>query len=284
MRPIDPSKHFQGDLCEVCGTTLRYKRGLRCVECTRRQNARKYKGDAAPLDPTKPRPIVSRASVGVSLSHYASSVTARERSARLDMLIHGENPDEAKTICGGDLHRASLPVGFTPKPSGYEQKIEAQHAENDVLRAAIRDVWSRLPNIVTIPDVMAAVPPAVVEPINPTRWPITVSAILVELGATPVPKTMGMRRYVVRGAMPAPQRRRGKRGPDKKPWERPAAAAAAANQDSAERQTRMVNGSSRRAPEYRAGRPTHGRPSAGQKDQRENETPHFGQAGRRRYG
>jgi hypothetical protein len=215
MRPIDPSKYFEGAECVVDHSTRRYKRGGRCVECVRRDNARKHGRQVTPFDPTRP-PTVSREKISTSLARYASSITARERSARLDALIRGANPDETKTICAGDIYRASLPIGLPVKVSTYDRQVEARHAENDALRDALRDVWPRLPDVVTIPDVTAAVPPAVVEPINPTRWPITVSTILVELGAKPVPKSMGLRRYVVRGAVPA----RRKRSPNGKPVQR----------------------------------------------------------------
>lgn len=207
-RPIDPSKYFEGAECVVDHSTRRYKRGGRCVECVRRDNARKHGREAAPFDPTRP-PTVSRERIGTSLAHYASSIIARERSARLDALICGADPDETKTICAGDIYRASLPVGLPVKVSTYDQQVEARHAENDVLREAIKEAWLRLPNIITIPVLLdhdAAIR-AAVSVINPTRRALAASAILVNLGATPVPKTMGIRHYVVRGAMPARRKR-----------------------------------------------------------------------------
>jgi hypothetical protein len=210
-RPIDPNRYYEGTRCNTCGTTRRYKKSGACVECTRVANASKRRRHNDPLNPS---PIIAKETVSNAVSHYYSSVAARERSARLDALIRRDDPDENKPLCGGDLHRASLPVGYTSPNTEvtYRERMAVQYVENDALRDAIRDAWASLPDCITVPAVLdhnAAIRAAVAA-INPTRLPLVTSAILIGLGARQVPKSYGVRWYVVRSAMPAICRRRGR--------------------------------------------------------------------------
>jgi hypothetical protein len=212
-RPIDPNRYYEGTRCNTCGTTRRYKKSGACVECTRVANAGKRHRHTDPLNPS---PLIAKETFSNAASHYYSSVAARERSARLDALIRRDDPDKAKPLCGGDLHRASLPVGYTSPNTEvtYRKRMEVQYVENDALRDAIRDAWASLPGCITVPAVLdhnAAIRAAVAA-INPTRLPLVTSAILVELGAKPVHKTFGVRRYIVRGPLPSKR----KRGPNRR--------------------------------------------------------------------
>jgi len=226
MRPTDPSQYIRAEKpCRRCGTIWRHHRGT-CVECSRRRNARKYaermaersrvqrlRGEhkTTPQRATKRTPQVnatmpmhrSAAEIrfGFQVSSYLGSTAAIERSRHLDRLIrvHSEKGNDSPAmVTAGDLHRASLRVGAAERDTSHDYpRLKSQrHAENDALAAAIEKVRPTLADLVTVDDVLGAVPPQVVEPIMPTRRRYAASSAMAQLGIVKVkPGQRGRHRY-----------------------------------------------------------------------------------------
>jgi hypothetical protein len=192
-RPI-VGRYFEGALCRKCGTTTRYIRSKTCVECAHRRNIKKYparsrRSRAADYNQDRTDQAPGKSSVASALDYYSRTPSARARSQYLDERVRerfanllDDAPTEPATATAGELHRASLPVGVAHAVEQRQSDVERRHAENDAIRAALKRVIPKLPDLATIPDVLAALPPAVVEPVAPTRLPYQIAVLLRELG------------------------------------------------------------------------------------------------------
>jgi hypothetical protein len=166
---------------------------------TSHTNSREYmknymrKRRAAGLDGSRPRKddLRPEASAGApDWEGYLRSPNARERSARLDRLVRsrfakllGETPDRKPTLTGGDLHRASLPVGYKP-PVGQTAGDQQRADDAAVFKDAMKQIFDGLPGAVTTYDVAARLPAAVVKLMG-RRLQIQIAKFLVGQGATP---------------------------------------------------------------------------------------------------
>jgi hypothetical protein len=305
-RPTDPSRYVQGPLCNKCGTTTRYPTGI-CVECTKRRNAAKYErrrekpekavktehGKAGRPEKIiitdwagrSSAPMTTANKISNALIGYSRSVGAlerskrldaivRSRSAHLDALILGKKSDEDEAPkCGGDLHRASLPVGYHRPTLTYRDSDVQRAAERAPLVAAVEAIYDDLPDLVTAKDVAGRLDPALLAAMK-FRWFLAITARLKKLGAVQVEAgntADGTR--VTLYVTHHPERYDGMKG--RKLY----AAYAAVKGEQRVQRPRAV---SRRAlnPKIRggtaAGRATHGRPSKGQSDQTENKIACFG--------
>jgi len=209
-KTADPSGHFRSEKpCKRCGTFWRHA-DQTCVECTRLRNAKKYakrkrtRSQAIEEAPVKQTPRKdSEISLGFKISSYHNSVPAIERSRYLDRLIRvrsglEDEQGSPRVVTAGDLHRASLPVGGKSRDTSadYPKLAGARHAQNDALAAAIEKVRSTLPDLVTVDDVMDAVPREVIEPIMVSRRRYAASSAMAQIGIVKVhPGQRGRHRF-----------------------------------------------------------------------------------------
>ena len=167
-RPIE-GNYFEGAVCKKCRTTTRYIKGRYCVECARRQNAKKFARRMGKVyDPGAPETAsssrISKTRLHHAMGYFENSVAAFERGRRLDNLINarfakllGKNPEAEPTMTGGDAHRARLPVGWTNQ--SVEHVRDQDRADtNAMLRTAIEDIFNSLPDLVTFTDVADRLP------------------------------------------------------------------------------------------------------------------------------
>jgi hypothetical protein len=217
-RPTDPSRYVQGPLCNKCGTATRYPTGI-CVECTKRRNATKYErrrekpekavktehGTAGRPEKIiitnwagrSSAPMTTANKISTALAGYSRSPGAlerskrldaivRSRSAHLDALILGKKPDEDEAPkCGGDFHRASLPVGYHRPTLTYRDSDAQRAAERASLVAAVEAIYDDLPDLVTAQDVADKLDPALLAAMK-FRWFLAITARLKKLGAVQV--------------------------------------------------------------------------------------------------
>jgi len=102
----------------------------------------------------------------------------------LDSLILGKKPDQESEppLTAGDLHRASLPVGYQG-PTFSQSKIDAKRAvELKPLVEAVEALFATLPDLVSAWDVRDRLDPALAEAMK-FRWPRSVATTLKRLGA-----------------------------------------------------------------------------------------------------
>jgi len=137
------------------------------------------------------------------VGYYQRTPAALERGAYLDRLTLGKPLDQDDAPkCGGDLHRAALPVGAPTFNTGLKDRDaagkDARAKQNANLRAAIKRALPSLPDIVNVADVLAAVPEAVVASINPSRRFWAVGRALRNIGVQPHVHTGRTRMYVIR--------------------------------------------------------------------------------------
>jgi hypothetical protein len=134
------------------------------------------------------------------------SPNARERSAYLDSLILGKKLDQETEppLTAGDLHRASLPVGYKGSTIIQREGDAQRAAELIPLVEAVEAIYSDLPDLVTAKDVADKLDPALIERVK-NRWFLAITARLKKLGA--VSRDAGntadgtrVRLYIVRGA------------------------------------------------------------------------------------
>jgi hypothetical protein len=204
-RPADLSKYVEGDPCKKCGGTL-YRRKTVCVGCEAQATARRYAARSGKVyDPSvvAKRPVVTQAKLSSAMEGYRRSPSARERSARLDALILRKSIDQEAPLTAGDVWRASLRVGVPEKPpslrsTAYAAQRPKRHAENAALRKAVKRILSSLPDVVHVGDVLAAVPEAVVVPINRSRRLWAIGTALRDLGIRPHKCAGRARLYVIR--------------------------------------------------------------------------------------
>lgn len=214
-RQSDPTQYIRAEKpCRKCGTIWRHPDRLKtCVECARRRNARKYAERKAPqrakYGNDKRTPQMGGATLpahrsfaeinlGFKIASYHSSPTAIERSRHLDKLIQvgGGKEEQDAPLTAGDLHRASLRVGATQRDTSADYpKLKAQRAaENDALAAAIEKIRPTLADLVTVDDVLAAVPPEAA-PMMPSRRGYAASVAMTRLGILKVhPERRGRHR------------------------------------------------------------------------------------------
>jgi hypothetical protein len=183
-RPVDASKYVEGDPCKRCGGTL-YRRKTVCVECERRANARRY-AERSGIDYVEPAPRlkISPTRLSSALDGYRRSPSARDRSRYLDALVLGKTPGEDESPkCAGDIWRGMLQRGALARHlPDYDSQVGERHAQNAALAKAIRRIRPRLPDIVGLDELRRLLPSDAVEPINPTRLPWAIAAVLAELG------------------------------------------------------------------------------------------------------
>ena len=136
--------------------------------------------------------------LGFKIASYHSSPTAIERSRHLISSYRwavGKKQDAPLTA--GDVHRASLRVGAAQRDTSADYpKLKAQRAaENDALAAAIEKVRPKLADLVTVDDVLAAVPPEAVETMMLSRRGYAASVAMARLGIEKVhPERRGRHR------------------------------------------------------------------------------------------
>jgi hypothetical protein len=161
-RPINKNVRYESpsEPCRVCGGTLRYIRNDYCVECVKRANAEKHQHrKELGISASKKHYVQARhmplERIAEALAQDRDSVSAIERGRYLDSLLRKKfklDGEEAKpAACHGDLHRATLPVG--------SQFVRAEardddQAANTALYNAIRDLYVRLPDIVSLNEVI----------------------------------------------------------------------------------------------------------------------------------
>jgi hypothetical protein len=206
--PDPTNSHRAKKPCKRCGTFMRYNYGP-CVECVRQNNVIKYAKRRGKQVPTfgsavKPqRRTTSEIQLGFQIAAYHNSHTALERSARLDRLIRrpfkldgAEEP--APVVTGGDLYRATLPVGVqTRDTTGDYTKLQGdRHAENEALKAAIGTLLPTLPDLITCDDVLRIVPPEIIGPMAINRRAYAASRALTALGVAKVRSDMHGRRRI----------------------------------------------------------------------------------------
>jgi hypothetical protein len=201
-RPVDASKYVYGVVCRRCGHDRYYPKNGLCVECERRNNARRYaRRIGKPLDEEAiaRKPPITNKGIMSALSGYSRTPGAHERSKYLDSLIL-KRPDEGKPpLTAGDVWRSMLPVGVSVKPSpDYDAQAGARHAQNTALAEAIRRILPRLPDIARLDEIRPLLPPDAVEPINASRLPFAIAAALAELGIVPGTSSGRTRLYVIR--------------------------------------------------------------------------------------
>lgn len=221
-RPII-GNYFEGKICKKCGTTIRYTRGGACVQCTQERNARKsIKQTTATESKPKYPPRVAHLSAKISSAEdlrraadiYYTTQGAIVRSNYLNQKVRqrfakvlGETePSKPQPMTAGELHRASLPVGAqlwsdAPDYQGAEAVAE-RHAQDDAIADAIKRALPTLPDLVTLPDIISALPSEVITPLSEGRLTMAFGIALKRLGIqgreTPARKGGGKRMYIVR--------------------------------------------------------------------------------------
>jgi hypothetical protein len=142
------------------------------------------------------------------LSNDARYSGAEDRNRYLNSLLRkkfklDDEPEAPKPTCYGDVRRMQMQIGATPRPviTRYSQDANTRHAQNDALRNAIAHALPSLPDLVTVGEVIAILPPDVTEPIMASRLPMAVAVALALLGVHVCKKTTlkgGLRLYAVR--------------------------------------------------------------------------------------
>lgn len=209
-RPVS-GKYRIGARCERCGDNRKHRNGA-CVTCTKKANADKYQRNRGSVEikmrEHRGHERLTLERIAELVTNDAHSVSASARSRYLDSITRKHfglavEDDEQRVTCFGDARRLEMQVGPKLRPvSNYNEQQKTNHAQNDDVQAAIKLILHRLPDLVTIGEMLAALPPRVLEPINETRRPMAIAIALKALGVRPVRRTTpvngGQRIYVVR--------------------------------------------------------------------------------------
>ena len=167
--------YIKGPRCPKCGDNRLHLNGM-CVTCTKKANAEKYQ-QRKRLDRPGGRKLgavsnfrshqnMSIERISTMVAHDASSVSGVSRGRYLDDLLRTKfnlaDHDNDMPKCGGDLHRASLPVG-DPYAHHSGQHGPSRDSALDSLRDAINAIWDRLPDLVIMRDIRDCLPPDVLD-------------------------------------------------------------------------------------------------------------------------
>ena len=156
----------------------------------RADKAASFRDGAAPPDDVDEMPPTRQRTVSAIQADYFESATGREHRKRLDDLILKRTTEPpSPTLTGGDLHRASLPVGmrltgakFPATTILYEKTRPQRDAEYKELAAIIVKMVPTLPDVVILADIVERLDPALVETMD-KRLPICLSRALRAGGA-----------------------------------------------------------------------------------------------------
>lgn len=204
VRPIDESKYLIGG--KPCKhhphETKRYANTKQCVACVAEWNAAsaaRRRGGPPKATRSKygyvitPKNFLVRErpmKVADAVGAYRRTPAALERSAYLDRKVRehfglDSKSDSAKTVTGGDLYRATLPVGgqHLENVIREQQTVAARHIkEVEDVRAVLRDL--DLPDIVSVQEIMAMLPGDLVAALETRIYVATAKALRKEFPGT----------------------------------------------------------------------------------------------------